>query len=89
MACGIYFVYTSHFLGRREYAHPEATDECIIQVLENPEAVDFSGGNRRVYWGLIPEQDGAPWWLKVVTVDNSTGPAILSAYSPADAERLG
>ena len=86
VAGGVFYAHTPHFLSRREVDHPEATDERIATVLEEPEVVVPPQGNRRVYWRQIYEPGVEPWWLKVVVADNPSGPAILSAYRPEDDE---
>lgn len=84
---GRFYQHTSHFLLKRAMPYPvghsEATDARIIHVLGNPEYTEHTG-DRHVYWGIIQEQETAPWWLKVVVVENSGGPAILSAYKPKE-----
>ena len=82
VADGVFYAYTLHFLERREVDHSEATDERIAAVLEEPEIPVLHQGNRRVFWRQIREPEVEPWWMKVVVVDNPSGPAILSAYHP-------
>lgn len=82
VAGGVFYAHTPHFLERREVDHPEATDERIVAVLEEPEVPVLHQGDRRVFWRQIPEPGVEPWWMKAVVVDNLSGPAILSAYRP-------
>ena len=86
VAGGVFYAHTPHFLLGREENHPEATDERIVAVLEEPEATGPNQGNRRIFWGQIRDPGVEPWWLKVVVADNATGPAILSAYRPTEDE---
>lgn len=86
VAGGVFYAHTPHFLARRETDHPEATDERIIYVLENPEVTELPQGNRQVCWRQISELGAEPWWMKIVIVDNPTGLAILSAYNPGSVE---
>ena len=83
---GVFYSHTPHFLLRREVDHPEATDERIAYALESPDVSDPPQGDRQVHWKQISEPGTESWWLKVVVVSNSTGPAILTAYNPDKVE---
>ena len=83
-ANGRFYRYTPHFLERRSpphpLGHPEATAERIRFVLENPQYTQAAGPRRSILWGRIQDPGINPWWLKVVVVENASGPAVLSAY---------
>lgn len=81
-AGGRFYRHTPHFLQRRAETHTEATDTRISQVLESPDMEEPLRGNRRLCWGQIRESGTEIWWLKVVVVENPSGPAILTAYNP-------
>jgi hypothetical protein len=86
VAGGVFYAHTPHFLEtKKEGRHAEATDERIVFVLENPEQVVLLQGDRRVYWARILDPGVEPWWMRVVVVENRSGPAILSEYGPPDA----
>ena len=62
------------------FGHSEATDERIVHVLENPEHTEDVGGGGHLFWSRIRESGTDVWWMKVLVVENSSGPAIISAY---------
>jgi hypothetical protein len=81
---GRFYRHTDHFLQVREERHPEATDERIRHVLDEPEYIEAQEGDRYACWRRIQESETGGWSMKVVVVENPDGPAILTAYRPTE-----
>ena len=76
----MFYEQTPHSLRTRIQRHAEAIDERIEFVLETPEFVEPLEGNRYVCWRRVRVTDTEERWMKVVVVENLSGPAMLSAY---------
>ena len=82
IANGRFYWFTRHFLERRitDEDHQKATDELIGYTLSEPDYVNSPEGDRIVYWKIIEELNEDNWWLKVIIIENTSGPAVLTAY---------